>query len=134
MMQHLKLIAAACQPDQWEGLRLYAKSRLWAKPGSDLTVSEIHSDYLRYAARSKIGSYPLCRFQRQLPKALEELFGAVRSHNLRRQHGAKLGWRRGFNGLAFRPDGTDNTDAPDGQSKNSTHVTNFTVSRKCSQD
>jgi hypothetical protein len=84
-----------------------AKSRLVTKKGFDLTVGEIHGDYVKQAG---IARYPLCQFQRHLPKVLAELFGVVRAHDIGRPNGNRITERRGFNGLAFQ----DSSDDPDG--------------------
>lgn len=115
MIEHLRVVAAVFEPAPQDALRTYLKSRLCARPGANVTVEEVDSDFSRYAKQHRIGRYPRCRFLRLLPKLIEEVFGIVRAHNLKRlnQEKNQKTDRRGFHNLTFR-DVADGPDEPDG--------------------
>jgi hypothetical protein len=120
LIQQLKLIAATYEPDPQEGLERYVRDRLCSKLGASLTVNEIYANYEIWARQSQIGRYPRCKFYPRLPGVICDIFGGVRANNVPRwnQKKGKMTDRRGFNGLAFRPDTSDGADASDGPNGN----------------
>lgn len=122
MLRHLKTVASIAEPPLRERLLSYLKRRICVRPGADLTAEEIRVDHDHYAQQHGTGRYPLCRFQRQVPKLIEEIFGVVRAHNIERWNDAekKMTSRRGFNGLGFRADadGKGGADGPDAKLQN----------------
>jgi len=113
LAEYVKMVAVIPQPNPHQSLTEFVKTSLCIQPGADVTTQEIYANYVPYAEQHKIGRYLRCKFERQLPKVIGDIFGVMRRNDIRRPKENRLTSRRGFRGLAFRPDGTDCNDASD---------------------
>lgn len=112
LIADIKAVAEIVRADAPQSLRDYVHARLRPTPGHNVTVAEIHTEYLEHSRQRNLALLPRARFQKQLPRIILELFAIPRVNNVLRPIAgtAQLTARKGFNGLGF----TDVQDETDG--------------------
>ena len=76
----------------------FARQYLMRDPGADITVDDLWSFYHEVAVAGEAELMTRRQFYRILPRAMEEAFGVKKSHSVRRDNGA----RRGFKTVTIR--------------------------------
>jgi len=116
LIERIKLITAFSRPTARESLIKHVRDRVCPKPGGNLTVDEIYSDFLTYTRKHKLSVYPRSQFYVELPAIMLSEKGVLRANDIRRlvPGSTQTTARRGYHGVALGPDGPDVADGPDG--------------------
>jgi hypothetical protein len=70
LIEHIKTVAAFTRLNARETLDEYIRTRLCQKADSNLTVEEIHADYLECVKRKNMSLYPNTKFHVELPQVM----------------------------------------------------------------
>ena len=103
LIEEMKLAAAVHTPGERDALVQFLNEEIAPQQRSDLTVAEIHGRYLANCRVKMLPIFPLSIFKRQLPRLIKDIFGVIKSHDLRRQgDDGSMHWHRGFHGVNFK--------------------------------
>jgi len=112
LVSAMRLGAPQIYSDAGQELRMYVERRFSLGRAQNLTVEEIHADYLAWAKSNRRSILTRIKFHKELPKLIQETFGIPRINNVKRlaTDSSRLTARRGFVGIKFKTDGTDGAD------------------------